>query len=191
MFLDSSCSYSPRSRLVLGLRIISSHIPYFREHPKGYRILTYPLDCLGTIVFIAFPLCMERSIIINQAKHPRVSNHATLERRRREKINHCLDQLKIMIPDCRKQSHLQKLEILELTVEYIRKIGIGNDIQTSSQESLKSNTTLEQELDKTSGINAQLPSSPAVTCFSMHFINGHPMALSNLVHSDSISINKK
>ena len=133
---------------------------------------------------------MQHSIIINQTKLPRVSNHAKLERRRREKINHCLDQLKLLVPNCRKQSHLQKLDILELTVEYIRKIGIVHDIQTSSQGSLKSEITLEQEFDGMSGINAQLPSSAAVTCVSMHFINGHPMALSNLVHSDSISINK-
>ena len=74
-----------------------------------------------------------------------LDSHKTIEKKRRDRINNCLDQLKSLIPDCRQygSKKLDKAEILEMSIEYIQKIqtqGFGGrstsglDINMSQRE---------------------------------------------------------
>ncbi|KAL5273864.1 hypothetical protein ACFFRR_000557 [Megaselia abdita] len=71
---------------------------------------------------------MEGKYEINSSKtyHYRKVTKPLLERKRRARINKCLDQLKTLMVDCLTQegehiTRLEKADILELTVEYLRK----------------------------------------------------------------------
>ncbi|KAG9295710.1 hypothetical protein G9A89_001727 [Geosiphon pyriformis] len=55
----------------------------------------------------------------NQAELARKSSHSAIERRRRERINQSILQLQQMIPCCANQPNLQKLTILQGTIDYI------------------------------------------------------------------------
>ncbi|KAI9203687.1 uncharacterized protein BJ171DRAFT_509281 [Polychytrium aggregatum] len=76
-------------------------------------------------------------------------SHSAIERRRREKINQRILQLKSMVPACANQDSIHKLSILEYTIEYIY--------------------SLHQQIDSLSGSSAAAsakssphdPSSPA------------------------------
>lgn len=71
---------------------------------------------------------MEGKYEINSSKtyHYRKVTKPLLERKRRARINKCLDQLKNLMVDCLTQegehiTRLEKADILELTVDYLRK----------------------------------------------------------------------
>ena len=52
-----------------------------------------------------------------------LDSHKTIEKKRRDRINACLDTLKTLVPDCRQygSKKLDKAEILEMTIEYIQR----------------------------------------------------------------------
>ena len=60
-----------------------------------------------------------------------LDSHKTIEKKRRDRINQCLESLKALVPDCRQygSKKLDKAEILEMSIEYIQKIqnqgGVG------------------------------------------------------------------
>jgi hypothetical protein len=54
---------------------------------------------------------------VHRRERRRIS-HSVIEKRRREKINLCLKELQNLVPSC-KDENLQKLAILERTVEYL------------------------------------------------------------------------
>lgn len=60
-----------------------------------------------------------------------LDSHKTIEKKRRDRINQCLESLKNLVPDCRQygSKKLDKAEILEMSIEYIQKIqnqaGVG------------------------------------------------------------------
>ncbi|KAJ3306991.1 hypothetical protein HDV03_003318 [Kappamyces sp. JEL0829] len=70
---------------------------------------------------------MARSTYINMQPSPALSkkenrkiSHSIIERKRREKMNVCLSQLCKLVPSCvGEEESLQKLTILERTVDYI------------------------------------------------------------------------
>lgn len=71
---------------------------------------------------------MEGKYEMNSSKtyHYRKVTKPLLERKRRARINKCLDQLKSLMVDCLTQegeqiTRLEKADILELTVDYLRK----------------------------------------------------------------------
>ena len=75
-----------------------------------------------------------------------LDSHKTIEKKRRDRINSCLDQLKNLVPDCRQygSKKLDKAEILEMSIEYIQRMqnqGLGGkstlgglDINMSQRE---------------------------------------------------------
>lgn len=54
-------------------------------------------------------------------------SHSAIERRRRERINDKILQLKQLVPSCADQDHLHKLSILQSAIEYIRYLQGLND----------------------------------------------------------------
>lgn len=59
-----------------------------------------------------------------------LDSHKTIEKKRRDRINSCLEQLKTLVPDCRQygSKKLDKAEILEMSIEYIQRMhnqGLG------------------------------------------------------------------
>ncbi|CAG8661492.1 16036_t:CDS:2 [Funneliformis caledonium] len=56
----------------------------------------------------------------DQREMARKVSHSAIERRRREKINDKIMQLKDLIPSCADQDHLHKLSILQSAIEYIQ-----------------------------------------------------------------------
>jgi hypothetical protein len=64
---------------------------------------------------LSFPM---ETLVQETRKEKRRINHSVIEKRRREKINMCLKELQNLVPNC-KDENLQKLAILERTVEYL------------------------------------------------------------------------
>ncbi|RIB05572.1 hypothetical protein C2G38_2118070 [Gigaspora rosea] len=56
----------------------------------------------------------------DQRELARKVSHSAIERRRRERINDKIMQLKELIPSCADQDHLHKLSILQSSIEYIQ-----------------------------------------------------------------------
>ncbi|OZJ04062.1 hypothetical protein BZG36_04651 [Bifiguratus adelaidae] len=56
----------------------------------------------------------------DQREHMRKVSHSAIERRRREKMNDKITQLKQLIPGCIEQEHLHKLDVLQYAIEYIK-----------------------------------------------------------------------
>ncbi|KAI8074040.1 hypothetical protein BC940DRAFT_289854 [Gongronella butleri] len=55
----------------------------------------------------------------DQREQARKVSHSAIERRRRERINDKIMQLKQLIPTCANQGHLHKMSILQSAIEYI------------------------------------------------------------------------
>lgn len=53
-----------------------------------------------------------------------LDSHKTIEKKRRDRINQCLNALKIAVPDCKQygSKKLDKAEILEMTIDYINRL---------------------------------------------------------------------
>ncbi|KAJ3268681.1 hypothetical protein HDV01_002382 [Terramyces sp. JEL0728] len=68
-----------------------------------------------------------------ERKEIRKQNHSVIERKRRDRINFCLDQLKALVPACATQqkSSVQKLAVLEQTVAYIMSLHNRLDIEVA------------------------------------------------------------
>ena len=67
--------------------------------------------------------------------------HSVIEKKRRERIKYCMEQLKSLVPESSKQVRLHQVEILENAVNYIKQLdGLGED---ESQESESTSRTLE------------------------------------------------
>ncbi|KAJ2962497.1 hypothetical protein NQZ79_g2317 [Umbelopsis isabellina] len=60
-----------------------------------------------------------RGTTADQREQLRKVSHSAIERRRREKINVKIQQLRQLIPSCADQDHLHKLNILQSAIEYI------------------------------------------------------------------------
>ncbi len=56
-----------------------------------------------------------------------LDSHKTIEKKRRDRINQCLESLKTLVPDCRQygSKKLDKAEILEMSIDYIHKMQNG------------------------------------------------------------------
>ena len=73
--------------------------------------------------------CLEFPMIESNSNYAGISKkdrrkitHSVIEKKRRERMNHCINQLCLLVPSCKEQENLQKLAILERTVEYMRSI---------------------------------------------------------------------
>jgi len=59
-----------------------------------------------------------------------LDSHKTIEKKRRDRINQCLETLKTLVPDCRQygSKKLDKAEILEMCIEYIQKTQVPGGV---------------------------------------------------------------
>ncbi|KAJ3253413.1 hypothetical protein HK103_000682 [Boothiomyces macroporosus] len=104
-----------------------------------------------------------------ERKEIRKQNHSVIERKRRDRINFCLDQLKTLVPSCSSQqkSNIQKLAVLEQTVAYIMSLHNRLDIEN--------NVDMLPPSPPASDIVWE-PASPAASEESIN-----PMAITNLL----------
>jgi hypothetical protein len=75
-------------------------------------------------------------------KERRKVSHSVIEKKRRERINYCINQLNLLVPSCQTEDNLQKLAVLEKTVEYVRRI---QGIQAEDKKYPLSPASLEEE----------------------------------------------
>ncbi|KAI7860559.1 Myc-type, basic helix-loop-helix domain-containing protein, partial [Circinella umbellata] len=55
----------------------------------------------------------------DQREQARKLSHSAIERRRRERINDKILQLRQLIPSCANQEHLHKMTVLQSAIDYI------------------------------------------------------------------------
>ncbi|KAL1920190.1 uncharacterized protein VTP21DRAFT_1336 [Calcarisporiella thermophila] len=86
----------------------------------------------------------------DQREMARKVSHSAIERRRRERINDKIMQLKQLIPTCADQDHLHKLSILESAIAYIRYLQsvVDEKYVNASAATLKRQRELEAEREK-------------------------------------------
>ncbi|KAJ3093665.1 hypothetical protein HDU97_009268 [Phlyctochytrium planicorne] len=73
-----------------------------------------------------------------EREHQRKVSHSAIERRRRERINDKIMQLKQLVPSCADRENLHKLSILQNAIEYIHKLqamlGIDSAATTNASD---------------------------------------------------------
>lgn len=75
----------------------------------------------------------------DQREQLRKVSHSAIERRRREKINTKIQQLRQLIPSCADQDHLHKLNILQSGIEYINYLhAVLGNMESQGQNVLES-----------------------------------------------------
>jgi hypothetical protein len=79
----------------------------------------------------------------DQRELARKVSHSAIERRRRERINDKIMQLKELIPSCADQDHLHKLNILQSAIEYIQYLQ-GCVVESRKREGNNSNNSEER-----------------------------------------------
>lgn len=87
----------------------------------------------------------------DQREQARKVSHSAIERRRRERINDKILQLKQIIPHCADQENLHKLSILQSAIDYIiylKKQAQQHDVDPSSSSSSSSHPLDEEEEEK-------------------------------------------
>ena len=62
---------------------------------------------------------MKAPISKETRKENRKINHSLIEKKRRNKMNECLQQLSQLVPACARMENIHKLDVLEMTVQYI------------------------------------------------------------------------
>ncbi|KAI8900180.1 hypothetical protein BC833DRAFT_647273 [Globomyces pollinis-pini] len=73
---------------------------------------------------------------LKEKETQRKKSHSAIERKRRERIAECMDKLKKIVPKNHQHEFLQKLTILENTVEYIEKLQKERNINVNDFKSL-------------------------------------------------------
>ncbi|CAG8712009.1 15750_t:CDS:2, partial [Dentiscutata heterogama] len=92
----------------IALEISPIHRPTMQHHTSVIHTLTSP------------HLSPDKPLTTaDQRELARKVSHSAIERRRRERINDKIMQLKDLIPSCADQDHLNKLCILQSSIEYI------------------------------------------------------------------------
>ncbi|KAF9366935.1 hypothetical protein BGX34_000056 [Mortierella sp. NVP85] len=102
-------------------------------------------------------------------------SHSAIERRRRERINDKILQLKHLVPACVDEDHLHKLSILQSTIEYIQHLksilpaSVAN-IKVGRATNNNPNNKTTDMLDAMGGsISAKSPLTPLMTTGLNHF----------------------
>ena len=98
-----------------------------KSKSEGIQEPTAAANCTGALKKVPLylqastvPAIVESPVTSESRKESRKISHSVIEKRRREKINTCLSKLKSLVPGCQAfGDSIQKLTILELTVDYI------------------------------------------------------------------------
>ncbi|KAI9340957.1 Myc-type, basic helix-loop-helix domain-containing protein, partial [Pilaira anomala] len=105
----------------------------------------------------------------DEREKARKVSHSAIERRRRERINDKIMQLKQLIPSCAEQENLHKMSILQSAIDYISYL---KDIVKSLDENgteITTNQLLKGEHLKVKPVKSMLPKEvePFTTQFSV------------------------
>ncbi|ORY04172.1 helix-loop-helix DNA-binding protein [Basidiobolus meristosporus CBS 931.73] len=85
-------------------------------------------------------------------------SHSAIERRRRERINDKIFQLKTLVPSCANQVNLHKLSILESTIEYIHELQSRlSQVDESSNDIKKETPVLSSQLESKEDMGTSSP----------------------------------
>ncbi|KAI9347886.1 hypothetical protein BD770DRAFT_395530 [Pilaira anomala] len=130
----------------------------------------------------------------DQREQARKVSHSAIERRRRERINDKIIQLKELIPTCANQENLHKMTILQSAIEYItylKKLVEEKDVKSSEQEDNSSRKDVSMD-DVSPGIIVNedtwsVSSSPKPT----HIAQVAPLPTMGLKPMDLINLNKR
>ncbi|KAJ1907154.1 hypothetical protein LPJ81_000943 [Coemansia sp. IMI 209127] len=163
--------YPPHQRYADGSSISPPSRPGYRPYPPpAYDEYAAPLT--STPVFHS-PHCHASPAASGGAEErerKRRISHSAMERRRRERTNNVIGELKDLIPWLRNEARLQKLEVLEQCVSYIKDLQQNQELQSPSSapaplpHSRKRSRTRSgtSELDATPAPDAlDSPQSPA------------------------------
>ena len=96
-------------------------------------------------------------------KLARKASHTIIERRRRDKINYRLSQLKEMIPSCSDRT-LHKLDILDETVAYIEHIQAKLKLLESQRNAWSADSKTRDDKMQRKWITPPLESDCSVSC---------------------------
>ncbi|RCI02476.1 hypothetical protein CU098_010134 [Rhizopus stolonifer] len=100
----------------------SSSSSYYPVYPPAYYVPVHPVSLSPTSniqpILPKSPTCLVPSTA-DQREQARKLSHSAIERRRREKINDKILQLKELIPSCADRDHLHKMTVLQSAIEYI------------------------------------------------------------------------
>ncbi|KAJ3052259.1 hypothetical protein HK097_006623 [Rhizophlyctis rosea] len=104
--------------------ILPSPIVIKQEHPSSPPALpTSPLTARPTTSSTSTK--REKELL-------RKVSHSAIERRRRERINDKIMQLRNLVPTCAKQENMHKLNILQNAIDYIRHLQLQLDAKPGS-----------------------------------------------------------
>ncbi|GJJ71459.1 hypothetical protein EMPS_03809 [Entomortierella parvispora] len=96
-------------------------------------------------------------------------SHSAIERRRRERINDKILQLKHLVPSCVDEDHLHKLSILQSTIEYIQYLksvlpaSVANAKLSKATNNNPNNKTTDMLEALGGSISAKVPLTPLMT----------------------------
>ncbi|KAF9995429.1 hypothetical protein BGZ79_010892 [Entomortierella chlamydospora] len=116
-------------------------------------------------------------------------SHSAIERRRRERINDKILQLKHLVPACVDEDHLHKLSILQSTIEYIQYLksvipeSVANAKFEKATNSNPNNKTTDM-LEALSGTNSTMSFAPMMT-------TGLGQPYSKRIKSDQLSSQRR
>lgn len=147
---SSSAKVSGQSQMVSG---DSSNMPTFAYLPG--QPYSYPTYMMSNGSMSSFPVVSQMSpplhpsitsvpigrqeTTADQREQLRKVSHSAIERRRREKINTKIQQLRQLIPSCADQDHLHKLNILQSGIEYINYLhAVLGNMESQGQNVLES-----------------------------------------------------
>ncbi|ORZ07598.1 hypothetical protein BCR42DRAFT_425839 [Absidia repens] len=109
---------APPTPVTLPTSPSSSSAPYNYYHP--YQV-SPPIQPIHPSTFAQHysPQTSATTTTADQREQARKVSHSAIERRRRERINDKIMQLKQLIPTCADQENLHKMSVLQSAIEYI------------------------------------------------------------------------
>ncbi|KAJ2454996.1 hypothetical protein EV183_001100 [Coemansia sp. RSA 2336] len=69
-----------------------------------------------------------------ELEEKRRKSHSTMERKRREKTNDIIKELKLLVPGLRDQKNLQKLDVLQGTLDFVKQVLESSDNSLKKDE---------------------------------------------------------
>ncbi|KAH8553505.1 hypothetical protein BGW37DRAFT_485949 [Umbelopsis sp. PMI_123] len=147
---DSSGKVSGPPQMVSGVPHNMPTFAYLHGQPYSYPTYMMPNGSMSSFPVVpqmspplhpaitATPITRQETTA-DQREQLRKVSHSAIERRRREKINTKIQQLRQLIPSCADQDHLHKLNILQSAIEYINYLhAVLGNMESQGQNVLES-----------------------------------------------------
>ncbi|KAI9323084.1 hypothetical protein BX666DRAFT_2108124 [Dichotomocladium elegans] len=89
-------------------------------HPHNPEYIYHPFNiAIAPVLPLGPGEVRESHSTADQREHARKISHSAIERRRRERINDKIAQLRQLIPSCSDKEHLHKMTVLQSAIDYI------------------------------------------------------------------------